>query len=100
MSLDHAPDEQVFRAAIAALIQAADQVNEAPPRLADLVREVGVLASLGPDAPLAEVVPAAHRAVHAYRPICADPAEPAPPGDGRLFTAWSRLHEALHRLEP
>jgi hypothetical protein len=30
--------------------------------------------------------------------VCADPGE-APAGDGSLFVAWSRLHEALHRLE-
>jgi hypothetical protein len=100
MSTDHvqSPDEQVLRDAVAALIRVAGRPGEVPPRLAGLVREVGALASLGADAPLDEVVPVAHRAVHAYRPVCADPGE-APAGDGSLFVAWSRLHEALHRLE-
>jgi hypothetical protein len=92
-------DEDVFRGAVAALVRAVDEVGEVPTRLADLVSEVSALASLDADAPLDQVVPAAHRAVHAYRPVCVDAAEAVPAGDGPLFVAWSRLHEALHRLE-
>jgi hypothetical protein len=89
------------RAAAAALVRAAgpapcDEASAA--RLAPMLREVGRIAALGPEAPLDAVVAAAHRAVHAYRPYCADPST-GRPGDGVLFVAWSRLHETLHRFE-
>jgi hypothetical protein len=94
--------EHAFRAAVAGLTRA---VRLAPPdekaaaRLAPLLQEVATLSALGPDAPLDRLTGPAHRAVHAYRPVCLDADAPAERGDGPVFIAWSRLHEALHRLE-
>jgi hypothetical protein len=104
MSLDHVrqADERTFREAVAALIRSAEPLRpENTERLAAMLREVRTLAELGADAPLEQIVRPAHRAVHAYRPVCVDAAADgqAQPGDGPVFIAWSRLHEALHRLE-
>jgi hypothetical protein len=94
--------EHVFRAAVAGLTQAvrlARPDEKAAARLAPLLQEVETLSALGPDAPLDRLTGPAHRAVHAYRPVCLDADTPAERGDGPVFIAWSRLHEALHRLE-
>ena len=105
MSSDHVrrAGERVFREAVAALIRSAEASSpgEAPARLAAMLHEVRTLAELGADAPLDQIVGPAHRAVHAYRPICVDAADGpvTQAGDGPMFTAWSRVHEALHRLE-
>jgi hypothetical protein len=106
MSLDHVrqADERTFREAVAALIRSAEPLRpekENTERLAAMLREVRTLAELGADAPLEQIVRPAHRAVHAYRPVCVDAAADGQvqPGDGPVFIAWSRLHEALHRLE-
>jgi hypothetical protein len=95
-------DEHVFRAAVAGLTQAvrlAQPDAEAAARLAPLLQEVETLSALGPGAPLDRLTGPAHRAVHAYRPVCLDAGTPGERGDGPVFVAWSRLHEALHRLE-
>ncbi|GAB2807853.1 hypothetical protein GCM10027176_11100 [Actinoallomurus bryophytorum] len=99
-----AEDEHVFRAAVAGLTHAvrlAPPDDKAAARLAPLLQEVETLSTLGPDAPLDRLTGPAHRAVHAYRPVCLDAGTPAErgEGDGPVFIAWSRLHEALHRLE-
>lgn len=97
-------DERVFREAVAALIRSVEPLRpqaEATERLAAMLHEVRTLTELGADAPLEEIVRSAHRAVHAYRPVCADAAADGPvqAGDGPIFIAWARLHEALHRLD-
>ena len=93
----------MFREAVAALIRSAEPLRpdrETATRLAAMLQEVRTLAELGADAPLDQIVRPAHRAVHAYRPVCLDAADgQVQGGDGPLFIAWSRLHEALHRLE-
>ena len=93
----------MFREAVAALIRSAEPLRpdtETTARLATMLREVRTLAEFGADAPLDQIVLPAHRAVHAYRPVCVDAADgQAQVGDGPVFIAWSRLHEALHRLE-
>jgi hypothetical protein len=104
MSLDHVrqADERTFREAVAALIRSAEPLRpENTERLAAMLREVRTLAELGADAPLEQILRPAHRAVHAYRPVCVDAAADGQvqAGDGPVFIAWSRLHEALHRLE-
>ena len=94
--------EQAFRAAVAGLtraVRSARPDEKAAARLAPLLQEVRTLAALGPDAPLDRLMGPAHRAVHAYRPVCVDADAPAERGDGPLFVAWSRLHETLHRIE-
>jgi len=106
MSIDDVrrADECVFREAVAALIRSAGSLRpegETTTRLAAMLHEVRTLAELGADAPLEEIVRPAHRAVHAYRPVCVDAATDGQvqAGDGPIFIAWSRLHEALHRLD-
>jgi hypothetical protein len=105
MSLAHVrqADERMFREAVAALIRSAEPLRpdmETAARLAAMLQEVRTLAELGADAPLDQIVRPAHRAVHAYRPVCLDAADgQVQAGDGPVFIAWSRLHEALHRLE-
>jgi hypothetical protein len=94
--------EQAFRAAVAGLtlaVQSARPDEKTAARLAPLLQEVRTLTALGPDAPLDRLTGPAHRAVHAYRPVCVDADAPMERGDGPLFVAWSRLHEALHRIE-
>jgi len=106
MSIDHVrpADERAFRDAVAALIRSTEPCrpeDEATARLAIMLQEVRTLADLGADAPLDQIVGPAHRAVHAYRPVCVDASAEGQvrTGDGPIFLAWSRLHEALHRLE-
>jgi hypothetical protein len=94
--------EQAFRTAVAGLtraVQSARSDEKAAARLAPLLQEVRTLTALGPDASLDRLTGPAHRAVHAYRPVCVDADAPAEQGDGPLFVAWSRLHEALHLIE-
>ena len=94
--------EQAFRVAVAGLtlaVQSARPDEKVAARLAPLLQEVEILAALGPDAPLDRLMASAHRAVHAYRPVCVDADAPAERGDGPVFVAWSRLHEALHLIE-
>ncbi|HZE32675.1 MAG TPA: hypothetical protein VE198_14710 [Actinoallomurus sp.] len=94
--------ERAFRTAVGGLTRAvrlAQPDEKAAARLAPLLQEVEILAALGPDAPLDRLMASAHRAVHAYRPVCVDADAPAERGDGPVFIAWSRLHETLHRID-
>ena len=94
MSIDDVrrADERVFREAVAALIRSAGSLRpeeDATTRLAATLHEVRTLAELGADAPLEESVRPAHRAVHAYRPVCVDAA-----ADGQVQARRARIQAA------